>query len=65
MLNLKCSIFAQESEEKKFVVAVIRDLLKLCDLKKGKENKAAVASDLFPGKFSGVGVGSECKTWVT
>ena len=53
----------QESEEKKFVVAVIRDLLKLCDLKKGKENKAAVASDLL-GKFSG-GVGSECKTWVT
>ena len=39
----------QESEEKKFVVAVIRDLLKLCDLKKGKENKAAVASD-FKGK---------------
>ena len=37
---------AQESEEKKFVVSVIRDLLKLCDLKKGKENKAAVASDL-------------------
>ena len=37
---------AQESDEKKFVVSVIRDLLKLCDLKKGKENKAAVASDL-------------------
>ena len=28
------------------MVSVIRDLLKLCDLKKGKENKAAVASCL-------------------
>lgn len=37
----------QESEEKKFVVSVIRDLLKLCDLKKGKENKAAVASNIM------------------
>lgn len=35
------------SQEKKFVVAVIRDLLKLCDLKKGKENKAAVASNIM------------------
>ncbi|CAJ1394899.1 unnamed protein product [Effrenium voratum] len=37
----------QESEEKRFVVAVIRDLLQLCDLKKGKENKAAVASNIM------------------
>ncbi|CAK9043225.1 unnamed protein product [Durusdinium trenchii] len=53
MLNRLCwaigsiSGAMQESEEKKFVVAVIRDLLKLCDLKKGKENKAAVASNIM------------------
>jgi len=53
MLNRLCwaigsiSGAMQESEEKKFVVSVIRDLLKLCDLKKGKENKAAVASNIM------------------
>lgn len=45
---------SQESEEKKFVVSVIRDLLKLCDLKKGKENKAAVASCLAGADLEGL-----------
>lgn len=50
MLDLN-RLHLQESEEKKFVVSVIRDLLKLCDLKKGKENKAAVASDFSWGSL--------------
>ena len=55
----------KESEEKKFVVSVIRDLLKLCDLKKGKENKAAVASRLagvILNLFELVNLGCRCIT---
>lgn len=33
-----------EHEEKPFLIAVIRTLLHLCEAKKGKENKAVVAS---------------------
>lgn len=33
-----------EQDEKKFLVNVIKDLLSLCDLKRGKENKAVVAT---------------------
>ncbi|CAD7927017.1 unnamed protein product [Amoebophrya sp. A25] len=36
-----------EKQEKAFVVAVIKDLLTLCDLKRGKENKAVVASNIM------------------
>ncbi|CAE7209261.1 Xpo1 [Symbiodinium necroappetens] len=37
----------QEVDERRFVVSVIKDLLSLCDMKKGKENKAAVASNVM------------------
>lgn len=37
----------QEADERRFVVSVIKDLLSLCDMKKGKENKAAVASNVM------------------
>merc|ERR1719353_807379 len=33
-----------EVEEKRFLVTVIKDLLSLCEMKRGKENKAVVAS---------------------
>lgn len=34
-------------EEKRFLVAVIRDLLKLCEEQRGKDNKAVVASNIM------------------
>merc|ERR1719247_3900553 len=37
----------QEHEEKRFLVAVIKDLLSLCEMKRGKENKAVVASNIM------------------
>jgi exportin-1 len=36
-----------ESDEKKFLVTVIKDLLKLCEDQRGKENKAIVASNIM------------------
>jgi exportin-1 len=36
-----------EKDEKRFLVTVIRDLLNMCDIKKGKENKAVVASNIM------------------
>mmetsp|Transcript_11133 Transcript_11133/g.38765 ORF Transcript_11133/g.38765 Transcript_11133/m.38765 type:complete len:1104 (-) Transcript_11133:194-3505(-) len=33
-----------EEDEKRFVVTVIKDLLRLCEMKKGKNNKAVIAS---------------------
>ncbi|KAF2073970.1 hypothetical protein CYY_004715 [Polysphondylium violaceum] len=36
-----------KSEEKSFLVNVIKDLLELCQVKKGKDNKAVVASDIM------------------
>merc|ERR1712070_503703 len=41
------SLTMKEDEEKKFLVSVIRDLLGLCENKKGKENKAVVASNIM------------------
>ncbi|KAI9294610.1 exportin-1 [Neoconidiobolus thromboides FSU 785] len=39
---------AMHSEmEKKFLVSVVRDLLTLCEVKKGKDNKAIVASNIM------------------
>eukprot|EP00405_Crypthecodinium_cohnii_P037941 CAMPEP_0206547162 /NCGR_PEP_ID=MMETSP0325_2-20121206/13138_1 /ASSEMBLY_ACC=CAM_ASM_000347 /TAXON_ID=2866 /ORGANISM="Crypthecodinium cohnii, Strain Seligo" /LENGTH=1109 /DNA_ID=CAMNT_0054046427 /DNA_START=312 /DNA_END=3641 /DNA_ORIENTATION=- len=37
----------QESSEKRFLVSVIKDLLSLCEMKRGKENKAVVASNIM------------------
>lgn len=36
-----------EESEKRFLVTVIRDLLGLCEIKKGKDNKAVVASNIM------------------
>eukprot|EP00871_Galdieria_phlegrea_P002791 jgi/Galph1/3512/GphlegSOOS_G2142.1 len=36
-----------EEEEKKFLVTVIKDLLHLCEMKRGKDNKAVVASNIM------------------
>lgn len=37
----------QEGDEKRFLVSVIKDLLSLCEMKRGKENKAVVASNIM------------------
>lgn len=34
-------------DEKRFLVAVIRDLLGLCEVKRGKDNKAVIASNIM------------------
>ncbi|XP_076311781.1 exportin-1-like isoform X2 [Tachypleus tridentatus] len=36
-----------EDDEKRFLVTVIKDLLSLCELKKGKDNKAIIASNIM------------------
>lgn len=36
-----------ELQEKTFLVRVIKDLLKLCDLKRGKDHKAVIASNIM------------------
>lgn len=36
-----------EDEEKRFLVTVIKDLLGLCELKRGKDNKAVIASNIM------------------
>ncbi len=38
---------ADEETEKRFLVTVIKDLLGLCEVKRGKDNKAIVASDIM------------------
>eukprot|EP00993_Chasmostoma_nieuportense_P007598 NODE_86_length_3321_cov_122.116468_g80_i0.p1 GENE.NODE_86_length_3321_cov_122.116468_g80_i0~~NODE_86_length_3321_cov_122.116468_g80_i0.p1 ORF type:complete len:1072 (-),score=349.09 NODE_86_length_3321_cov_122.116468_g80_i0:63-3278(-) len=37
----------QEEDEKRFLVAVIKDLLGLCEMMRGKENKAVIASNIM------------------
>jgi exportin-1 len=36
-----------EEKEKQFLVTVIKDLLSLCEKKRGKDNKAVVASNIM------------------
>ena len=36
-----------EEDEKRFIVTVIKDLLGLCEQKKGKDNKAIIASNIM------------------
>mmetsp|Transcript_28055 Transcript_28055/g.61251 ORF Transcript_28055/g.61251 Transcript_28055/m.61251 type:complete len:1100 (+) Transcript_28055:127-3426(+) len=36
-----------EGDEKRFLLSVIKDLLSLCEMKRGKENKAVVASNIM------------------
>jgi exportin-1 len=37
----------REEQEKRFLVSVIKDLLALCEMKRGKDNKAVVASNIM------------------
>lgn len=37
----------QERDEKRFVCSVIKDLLSLCEMKRGKENKGVVAANMM------------------
>ena len=41
------TFFLDEETEKRFLVTVIKDLLGLCEIKRGKDNKAVVASDIM------------------
>lgn len=41
------SMTMAEEEEKRFLVLVIRDLLGLCEQKRGKDNKAVIASNIM------------------
>ena len=43
----KISHHLDEETEKRFLVTVIKDLLGLCEIKRGKDNKAVVASDIM------------------
>ena len=36
-----------ENDEKRFLVSIIKDLLKLCEDVRGKDNKAVVASNIM------------------
>lgn len=36
-----------EEEERKFLVTVVKELLQLCEIKRGKDNKAVVASNIL------------------
>jgi exportin-1 len=36
-----------EEDEKRFLVTVIKDLLGLCEMKRGKDNKAVIASNIM------------------
>lgn len=36
-----------ENREKRFLVLVIKDLLTMCEMKRGKDNKAVVASNIM------------------
>ena len=44
---LTLPLFPDEDTEKRFLVTVIKDLLGLCEIKRGKDNKAVVASDIM------------------
>lgn len=37
----------QEEQENRFLVTVIRDLLNLCEVTRGKDNKAVIASNIM------------------
>jgi len=41
------SMAMHEAEEKQFLVCVIKDLLRMCEEQKGKDNKAVVASNIM------------------
>lgn len=46
-INNSCYSFTAEEDEKRFLVTVIKDLLGLCEMKRGKDNKAVIASNIM------------------
>lgn len=42
-----CCLLLQEEQENRFLVTVIRDLLNLCEVTRGKDNKAVIASNIM------------------
>ncbi len=42
-----CTHAQVEEQENRFVVTVIRDLLNLCEITRGKDNKAVIASNIM------------------
>ena len=42
-----CLNFMFYFQENRFLVTVIRDLLNLCEITKGKDNKAVIASNIM------------------
>jgi exportin-1 len=46
-LTVPHSYYTDEETEKRFLVTVIKDLLGLVEIKRGKDNKAVVASDIM------------------
>lgn len=42
-----CAVLLQEEQENRFLVTVIRDLLNLCEVTRGKDNKAVIASNIM------------------
>lgn len=45
--NTRASLRRQEEQENRFLVTVIRDLLNLCEVTRGKDNKAVIASNIM------------------
>jgi len=45
--SIHLSVFVDEDVEKRFLVTVIKDLLGLTEMKRGKDNKAVVASNIM------------------
>ena len=42
-----------EEQENRFLVTVIRDLLNLCEITRGKDNKAVIASNIMYARLPG------------
>lgn len=47
ILGSELTRITDEDTEKRFLVTVIKDLLGLCEMKRGKDNKAIVASNIM------------------
>lgn len=45
--SISLTPFSDEETEKRFLVTVIKDLLGLCEMKRGKDNKAVVAANIM------------------
>ena len=52
--------FLQEEQENRFLVTVIRDLLNLCEVTRGKDNKAVIASNIMWVAASAAQLASIC-----